>query len=122
MTTRSSSSLILCALAFALVVGPTFLSQAQTAADASSSNAAPAAPAPAVAAPADTNAASATAPTERPSTYTIASGASLWAIGQKYGVSVSKLVKANNFKNKHVLLHPGQVIKIPPATSDTTTK
>jgi len=132
MTTRHSSSSIVCALAFALVVTPTFVSRAQiaTTPDASSSNATPAAPAPpAATAPTapDTNAASATAPTERPTTYTIVSGDSLWAIGQKFDVSVAKLVKANNFKNKHVLLHPGQVIKIPPAksetkASDTTTK
>jgi LysM repeat protein len=128
MITRHTSSSVVCALAFALVVAPAFLAHAQTAVDVSS-NAAPSAPAapaatpaPPLALPADTNAPAATAPTERPATYTIVSGDSLWAIGQKYGVSVSKLVKANNFKDKHVLLHPGQVIKIPPATSDKTTK
>jgi len=134
MTTRHSSSSIVCALAFALVVAPAFLARAQTAApaDASSSNAAPATPAapaaaPAtatvapVAAPADTNAPAATAPTERPSTYTIASGDSLWTIAHKFGTTVVKLRKANNLK-KGALLHPGQVLQIPPATSDTTTK
>jgi LysM repeat protein len=120
MITRYSSSSLICALAFGLVVAPAFIARAQTAPDASSPTAAPAAtPAPPVATPADTNASSATAPAERPATYTIVSGDSLWAIGQKFDVSVAKLVKANNFKDKHVLLHPGQVIKIPPARSET---
>ena len=124
MITRHSSSSIVGALVLALAVAPSFLAHAQTVVD-TSSNAAPAAapaPAPVVAAPTDPTAPAATAPTERPSTYTIVSGDSLWAIGQKYGVSVSKLVKANNFKDKHVLLHPGQVIKIPPAPIEKTSK
>jgi len=124
MTTRHSSSPILCALAFALVASP-LLSRAQTAApaEASSSNAAPVAPAatPAQTAPPDTNAPSATAPTERPSTYTIAQGDSLWSIAHKYGTTVVKLRKLNNLK-KGALLHPGQVLQIPPATSDAATK
>ena len=120
MTTRCSSPSIVCALAFALVASP-LLARAQTAADASSSNAAPAAPAPAMAAPADTNAASATDPTERPATYTIASGDSLWTIAHKFGTTVVKLRKLNNLK-KGALLHPGQILQIPPAKSDTTTK
>jgi LysM repeat protein len=124
MTTRHSSSSIVCALVFALVVAPTFLAYAQTATDASSSNAAPAAPAapaaaaPAMAAPADTNATPATASTERPATYTIAKGDSLWSIAHKYGTTVVKLRKLNNLK-KGALLHPGQLLQIPPATSDT---
>jgi 5'-nucleotidase len=94
------------------------------AADISSSNAAPAAPAaapaatPAPAAPADTNAAPATAPMERPATYTIVKGDSLWTIAHKYGTTVVKLRKLNNLK-KGALLQPGQVLQMPPATSDT---
>ena len=126
MTTRHSSSSIVCALAFALLVAPAILARAQTAVD-TSSNAAPSAPAaivtpaPVVPAPADTNAPAATAPTERPSTYTIASGDSLWTIAHKFGTTVVKLRKANNLK-KGALLHPGQVLQIPPAAGDTTTK
>jgi len=122
MTTRSSAS-ILCALTFALIASPV-LSQAQTPAtpaEAASTNAAltPAAanPAPA-AAPADTNAPAATTSTERPSTYTIAQGDSLWTIAHKFGTTVVKLRKLNNLK-KGALLHPGQVLQIPPATTDT---
>ncbi len=125
MTTRYSSSPLLCALAFALAASP-LLSRAQTAApaDASSSNAAPvapAAPAPAMAAPADTNAPAATTSTERPSTYTIVQHDSLWTIAHKFGTTVVKLRKLNNLK-KGAMLQPGQVLKIPSATSDTTTK
>jgi len=128
MTTRHSSSPILCALAFALIASPV-LSIAQTAApaDASSTNAAPAAPTPAPAAPTPAPAAptetttAPAAPTERPSTYTIAQGDSLWTIAHKFGTTVVKLRKANNLK-KGALLHPGQVLQIPPATSDETAK
>jgi LysM repeat protein len=122
MTTRPSSSFLVCALAFAFVVAPIFLAHAQTATDASSTNAAPAAPAVAPApAPADTNAAPATTTTERPATYTIAKGDSLWSIAHKYGTTVVKLRKLNNLK-KGAILQPGQVLQMPPATSDTTTK
>jgi LysM repeat protein len=136
MTIRSFSSSIVCALAFTLIATPTFLARAQAPAaapaDTSSSNAAPAVPAapatpadtnaaPAEAAPADTNAATATAPAERPSTYTIVKGDSLWKIAHEYGTTVVKLRKLNHLK-KGALLHPGQVLQIPPATDDTTTK
>ncbi|MCE0523251.1 MAG: LysM peptidoglycan-binding domain-containing protein [Methylacidiphilales bacterium] len=133
MTTRYFSSSLLCALA--LVVAPIHVALAQAAApaDTSSSNAAPAAPpapmtpaAPAPAetqappAPADTNVAP-VAPTERPTTYTIVKGDSLWSIAHHFGTTVVSLRKANNLK-KGALLHPGQVLQIPPATSDTTAK
>jgi LysM repeat protein len=107
MTNRSTSS-ILCTIAFALIASPV-LSLAQTPAPAS------AAP---MAAPADTNAPAATAPAERPSTYTIAQGDSLWTIAHKFGTTVVKLRKLNNLK-KGALLHPGQVLQIPPATTES---
>ena len=122
MTTRYPSLPTVSALAFALVVAPAFLACAQNAMD-TSSNAAPSAPTasvttPPVAAPADTNAPAAT---ERPTTYTIVSGDSLWTIAHQFGTTVVKLRNANNLK-KGALLHPGQVLKIPPAPSDKTTK
>jgi 5'-nucleotidase len=119
MTTRHFSSSILCALAFALVASP-LLSSAQTTNAPAEAPAAPAAPAPAApapVAPADTTATT----TERPSTYTIAQGDSLWTIAHKFGTTVVKLRKLNNLK-KGALLHPGQVLQIPPATTDAGTK
>lgn len=134
MTTRHSSSSIVCALAFALVASPLLL-RAQTAADASSSNAAPAAPvpapaapagtnaSPAPAAPADTNAAPAPASTERPATYTMVKGDSLDSVAKKFGTSIHALAKLNKIpKSMYRKLATGKVLQIPPATSDTTTK
>jgi LysM repeat protein len=123
MTLRLSSSPIVCALAFALAAAPAFPAFAQTAApaDTSSSNTAPAAPPAPAPAPAPADTGTAAAATERPSTYTIVSGDSLWSIAHKYGTTVVKLRKLNNLK-KGALLHPGQVLQIPPATTDATTK
>ena len=126
MTIRSSSSSICYALTFALLASPV-LSEAQTPAAApadASTNAAPApAPTPspaasATATPADTNAPASATPEERPSTYTIAQGDSLWTIAHKFGTTVVKLRKLNKLK-KGALLHPGQVLQIPPASTDT---
>jgi LysM repeat protein len=112
-------------VAFALLVSP-LLAFAQTPATPADTNAAPAAPAapaattpaaPAPAAPADT-----TVPaSERPATYTIAQGDSLWSIAHKYGTTVVALRKLNNLK-KGALLHPGQVLQLPPAKADATAK
>ena len=125
MNIRNSSVALISAAAFTLAP---LLSLADTAAvsGTASTNAAPApapaetavAPTPAApSAPTDTTAP--TTPTERPSTYTVASGDSLWAIAHKFGTTVVKLRKANNLK-KGALLHPGQVLKVPPAPSDAT--
>ena len=73
--------------------------------------------APAPAAPADTT----VAPGDRPATYTIAQGDSLWTIAHKYGTTVVALRKLNKLK-KGALLHPGQVLQLPPAKADATSK
>lgn len=44
-------------------------------------------------------------------THTVVSGDTLWAISQKYGVSVVRLAANNNIKNVN-LIYPGQVLKI----------
>lgn len=49
--------------------------------------------------------------TEEWITHTVVSGDTLWAISQKYGVSVVRLAANNNIKNVN-LIYPGQVLKI----------
>jgi LysM repeat protein len=133
MINRTLSSSVLCALAFTFFAAP-LLSNAQTPAapaDASSTNAAPApAPAPAAAptptpapspAPTDTSAAASSAPTERPTTYTMVAGDSLDSIAKKFDTSIHALAKLNKIpKSKYRKLRAGTVLQIPPAT--TTTK
>ena len=53
---------------------------------------------------------------ERPATYTIVSGDSLWTISHKFKCSIKDLETLNKLQ-PHALLHPGQVLQIPPATS-----
>ena len=119
MTTRLSSSSLLCALAFALVASP-LASRAQTAAPATPP--APAAPA-ATPAPADTSAAPAAAPVERPTTYTLAKGDTLASVAKKFDTSIHALVKLNNIpKSMYKKLQIGKVLQIPPATTDATAK
>ncbi|WP_168120329.1 LysM peptidoglycan-binding domain-containing protein [Paenibacillus sp. HB172176] len=45
-------------------------------------------------------------------TYTVKSGDTLWSIGQRYGLSVRELAKANRIRNP-ALIFPGQVLQIP---------
>jgi resuscitation-promoting factor RpfA len=125
MINRTLSSSVLCALAFTFAAAP-LLSNAQTPAapaDASSTNAAPApTPAPAPA-PADTTAASPSAPTERPTTYTMVTGDSLDSIAKKFDTSIHALAKLNKIpKDKYRKLRAGTVLQIPPAKPDPTAK
>ena len=117
MTYRPLSFSLACALSvFAL---PS-LANAQATAPTNTPVTAPAAPsapvAPAATAPADT-----TASTERPDTYTIVQGDTLWSISHKFDTSIKALMKLNGLK-KHAVLHIGQVLKIPPATADSSAK
>jgi len=52
-------------------------------------------------------------PLPAPRTHTVAAGESLWKIAQDVGVTVSALAAANNM-SEGVLVHPGQVLVIPP--------
>ena len=53
------------------------------------------------------------ATTERPTTYTVASGDTLWDLSHKFNCSVKALKTLNNLKKN--ALKPGQVLQIPPA-------
>jgi LysM repeat protein len=111
--------LLVSATAFALLATP-LVSHADN--SPASTNAAPA-PTPPIA-PTSEPAASApstepVAPVDRPATYTIQQGDSLWTVAHKYGSTVVALRKANDLK-KGALLHPGQVLKIPPAKTTTS--
>ncbi len=120
---------VLCAISLSLVVSSTAFAQMDTATPAAPSGpaTAPAAPAPTTPAPvtppvalpvtpADASATSAAPAGERPSTYTIVSGDTLWSISHKFDTTIKALQKENNLK-PHALLHIGQVIKIPAATA-----
>ena len=123
MNIRSLSSFI----AITLIASPLVsLAQAPAAAPAdtnapAAAPVAPVAPTGSTAPAAPTSEPGAAPTTERPSTYTIAQGDSLWTIAHKYGTTVVALRKANNLK-KGALLHPGQVLQIPPAKSEAATK
>jgi len=52
-------------------------------------------------------------PLPAPRTHTVAAGESLWKIAQDVGVTVSALAAANNM-SEGALMHPGQVLAIPP--------
>ena len=44
--------------------------------------------------------------------YTVQAGDSLWAISQKFGMTVSQLQKLNNIPANDTLIHPGQILKV----------
>jgi LysM repeat protein len=125
MTIRNSSPL-LWAIALSFLASPLFLSRADSDTNSAPSAATNAAPTPSTPAmtpsPSDTNSAPASpSSTERPTTYTVTSGDSLWTIAHKFDTTVVKMRKANNLK-KGALLHPGQVLQIPPAKDDSSAK
>jgi len=78
---------------------------------------APAAPAPTVATPAPAAATTPAAPAERPTTYTVVAGDTLWDLAHKFDTSIRAIKKLNKLKKDH--LKPGQVLKIPPARATT---
>jgi LysM repeat protein len=55
---------------------------------------------------------------ERPTTYTVVSGDSLWLIAHKFNTSIHKLKKLNKLTKNN--LKPGQVLQIPPAPGTET--
>jgi len=115
MNNRSLSFPALWLLALSLTLSPCALHAAEAAAP-GDTNAAPMQATPAegpvtstsapVAAPADTTA-------ERPATYTVVSGDTLWAISHKFDCSIRQLKKLNHLTKNN--LKPGQVLKIPAA-------
>jgi len=127
MINRSLFASTVIAVALSFVATPSHscaqATNAPTVPDATPAAAPAAAPTPAPA-PAVNTAVAPAAPEasgERPTTYTIAQGDTLWSISHKFDTSIKALQKLNGLK-KHALLHIGQVIKIPPAKSDSTSK
>ncbi len=131
MTNRNRLLPILLTATLSVAASPVLFCQAEPGVPTDSTNPAPAAAvvptpppttpatltAPIVSAPATSG--GTVAPADRPATYTVVTGDSLWLIAQKFGCSVKSLKKVNNFTKNN--LKPGQVIKLPPVKTKTTT-
>ena len=74
-------------------------------------------PAMPAAAPASTTTDATSNPGERPTTYTVVNGDTLWDLSHKFNCSVSSFKKLNKLKKNN--LKPGQVLKSSPARSTT---
>jgi LysM repeat protein len=59
--------------------------------------------------------------TDSGTTYTVKAGDALGLIAAKTGVSYAELLALNGFVEGKVVIHPGQVIKLPPKLPTTTT-
>jgi LysM repeat protein len=124
MTSRSLSTLTICAVSLSLAVAPVaYAADASNAAPATPAEPAPApAPAPAATpAPADTTTTAPAAPEERPTSYTMVAGDTLDSIAKKFNTSIQALAKLNKIpKSDYRKLRAGKVLQIPPAKPDTT--
>ena len=135
MHKRHRLATIFLGAAVTFIVAPLPSAQAEPGvpSDASSTNAAPAtaapskpAPATPAAAPEPTPAAPAPATVtggtlmmaDRPTTYTVVAGDSLWLIAHKYNCTVASLKTLNNLTTNTLKL--GKVLKLPPARSTKT--
>lgn len=54
-------------------------------------------------------------------TYTVMSGDTMWQIATKHGVSLNSLMAANPQITNSALIHPGETINIPSATTSPST-
>jgi LysM repeat protein len=124
MMNRRPSSKIFLTAAFSIALTPVLISHAEPGVPSANlaTDATPVVPTPATPAPVEppvatpAPAAPDTAPTtpaERPTSYTVVSGDSLWLIAHKFKSSVKSLKALNKLTTNN--LKPGQVLQIPPA-------
>lgn len=60
-------------------------------------------------------------PSTNTSTYTVASGDTMWSIASKYGIGLNELLAVNPQITNSALISPGQIIKIPGGTNAPST-